>query len=149
MRIFIYLSFFVFIACRLSNSTEPEGTDIISNPMEPGVAGEEGVAMIRFVQNEIDLGLISQGERHDIVFEYENVGKIPLIISALNASCGCTLPRDWRKDPIKPGEKGTIEATFDSTTKSGDTQSEITLVANTLPSSTVLLIKANVITPNN
>ncbi|MEM7162803.1 MAG: DUF1573 domain-containing protein [Bacteroidota bacterium] len=131
----------------MSNSSDGIGTDIISNPMGPEGATEKGIAIIEFDEAEIDLGTISQGEKHDLSFAFKNTGDVPLYINAVNASCGCTVPKGWHEEAIEPGAKGKIDVSFDSSQKRGETQSEITLVANTLPSSTIVLIKANVIAP--
>lgn len=145
--VYILLALCVFASCRLSNSTDDISTDVISNPMSPDSNNSDEVAELKFDEMEIDLGIISQGEKQDVVFEFENVGDKPLFISAVNASCGCTLPKGWPTKKVAEGEIGKIEATFDSSTKNGETTSEITVVANTFPSSTILLIKANVVAP--
>ena len=67
----------------------------------------------KFVTETIDYGKIpleSDGKR---VFEFTNVGKSPLIITRVQASCGCTVPK--KPDaPILPGETGTIEVSYDT-----------------------------------
>ncbi len=145
--LYIIITLSLFCSCRLSNTTEDISTDIISNPLSPESVDSEEVAEMNFESMEIDLGTISQGEKHNVVFEFENEGPVSLFISAVNASCGCTLPKGWPSEEVRKGESGKIEATFDSSTKNGETVSEITVVANTFPSSTILLIKANVIAP--
>lgn len=47
-------------------------------------------------------------------FPFTNVGTAPLVIHQAFASCGCTVPR-FTKEPVKPGEKGEIEITYDGT----------------------------------
>jgi len=42
-----------------------------------------------------------------------NVGKTDLIIESANPTCGCTVG-DYTKSPIKPGQTGTITATFNA-----------------------------------
>ena len=44
----------------------------------------------------------------------EPIGTSPLIINQAFASCGCTVP-SYTKDPIKPGESGTIDVTYNGT----------------------------------
>lgn len=85
------------------NETTPE------NPLPSGPKGTPN-----FAQDTVfNFGKILDGERvsHDFVFT--NTGEGDLIISNVQASCGCTTP-DWTKDPIKPGEKGTVKAEFNS-----------------------------------
>ena len=45
------------------------------------------------------------------VFAFTNIGKAPLIINQAIASCGCTIP-SYTKEPIMPGEKGTVKVTY-------------------------------------
>ena len=42
-------------------------------------------------------------------FTATNVGDKPLVIYSVVSSCGCT-DVEWTKQPLKPGEKGTIKA---------------------------------------
>ena len=69
-------------------------------------------AEIKFDSISHDFGSFS--EKDPIVkctFTFTNVGNAPLIIHQAIASCGCTIP-SYTKDPIKPGEKGAIEVTY-------------------------------------
>jgi hypothetical protein len=42
-----------------------------------------------------------------------NNGDAPVTISVVQPSCGCTAP-NYTKEPIKPGETGTVSLTYDS-----------------------------------
>jgi hypothetical protein len=42
-----------------------------------------------------------------------NAGKTPVTISEVITTCGCTSP-NYTKEPIKPGEKGSVSLTYDS-----------------------------------
>ena len=44
-------------------------------------------------------------------FTATNVGDKPLVIYDVVSSCGCTVV-EWTRQPLKPGEKGTIKATY-------------------------------------
>ena len=44
-------------------------------------------------------------------FTFTNVGNKPLVINQAIASCGCTVP-SYTKQPIAPGQKGTITVTY-------------------------------------
>ena len=44
-------------------------------------------------------------------FTVTNVGSKPLVIYHVASSCGCT-DVEWTKQPLKPGEKGSIKATY-------------------------------------
>ena len=75
-------------------------------------AQQENMAEIQFDTLRIDLGTFaeSEGEQH-CTFTFTNVGKAPLVINQAFASCGCMVPT-YTKDPIKPGEKGKIDVTY-------------------------------------
>lgn len=79
---------------------------------KPQTASSAKAAEIKFDTLTHDFGTFS--EKDPIVkcaFEFTNVGTAPLIIHQAIASCGCTVPT-YTKDPIKPGERGTIEVTY-------------------------------------
>ena len=44
-------------------------------------------------------------------FTATNIGDKPLVIYSVVSSCGCT-DVEWTRQPLKPGEKGTIKATY-------------------------------------
>lgn len=46
-------------------------------------------------------------------FTFTNSGKKPIAITKVGTTCGCTSP-SYPKEPIKPGEKGTIKLRFDA-----------------------------------
>ena len=64
------------------------------------------------------------------MFNFTNVGTAPLIIHTAMASCGCTVA-DFTKNPVKPGEKGVINVTYDGTDKfPGHFQKTISIRSN-------------------
>ena len=62
----------------------------------------------KFKTETINYGKITSGADGVRVFEFTNIGKSPLIISRVQASCGCTVPKK-PDQPIMPGEDGKIE----------------------------------------
>ncbi|MBQ6291267.1 MAG: DUF1573 domain-containing protein [Bacteroidales bacterium] len=46
-------------------------------------------------------------------FTFTNTGSKPILLLSVVASCGCT-DVDWTREPIQPGKKGTVQATFDN-----------------------------------
>ena len=91
-----------------------------------------------------DFGQLIDGEKVSYSFKFTNSGDAPLIISSAKGSCGCTVP-NWPKDPIAPGESGTIDVTFNSSGRSGKQNKAVTLTANTNPSRKVVNITSEVI----
>ncbi|MGB5264210.1 MAG: DUF1573 domain-containing protein, partial [Lutimonas sp.] len=58
-------------------------------------------------------------------------------------SCGCTVP-EYPKEPILPGNSGTILVKFNSAGKPNQQMKEITLTTNTLNGVEKVFIKAQV-----
>jgi hypothetical protein len=102
------------------------------------------VTVMKFDKMVYDFGRINEGDIVKTQFKFTNAGKVVLLISHAQASCGCTVPTT-PKDPIKPGESNVIDVVFNSVGKRGETIKTITLQANTEPRETVLSIKATVI----
>ena len=101
------------------------------------------VAQFEFENIEFDFGTITEGKVVEHEFEFTNVGQAPLVISNVQASCGCTSP-DWTKTPVKPGDTGFIKVVFNSAAKTGVQSPTVSIQANTSPSVTRLRLKGTV-----
>jgi hypothetical protein len=89
-----------------------------------------------------DFGKIKQGVPATHEFKFTNKGKVPLVITNVQASCGCTTP-DWSKEPIPPGQQGFIKATFNAAS-AGAFNKTVTVTANVDPGFMQLSIKGEV-----
>jgi hypothetical protein len=89
-----------------------------------------------------DYGTIVQGGDGYCEFTFTNKGNIPLVLSDIRASCGCTVP-EWPKEPIAPGESGTIKVKY-NTNINGSFNKTITVNSNAINSLVILRIKGNV-----
>lgn len=96
---------------------------------------------IKFNKDIHDFGTIKAGEKVNYTFSFTNTGDADLIVSDARASCGCTAS-DYTKEPIKPGKKGTLKVSFDSTGKPGQQQKTVTLTTNTATGNEIVTIKA-------
>ena len=67
--------------------------------------------VMEFETEVIDYGKIEQNADGVRVFKFKNTGKSPLIISRIQSSCGCTVPKK-PEDPIMPGKDGEIEVKY-------------------------------------
>ncbi|WP_209331522.1 DUF1573 domain-containing protein [Lunatimonas salinarum] len=85
--------------------------------------------VITFEESSIDFGNITQGEKVQHIFKFENTGKSPLVISNVAATCGCTVPA-WPKEPIAPGQSGEIKVSFNSAGKMGKQNSVVRIYSN-------------------
>ena len=82
-----------------------------------GIISVSAQAEIKFEKLTHDFGTFSESAPVvTCTFNYTNTGDKPLVINQAVASCGCTVP-EYTKDPVKPGEKGTIKVTYNGTGK--------------------------------
>ena len=82
-----------------------------------GITFVSAQAEIRFDKLTNDFGTFSESAPVvTCTFTFTNVGDQPLVINQAVASCGCTVP-EYTKDPVKPGEKGSIKVTYNGTGK--------------------------------
>lgn len=103
----------------------------------------ENAPAFSFEKESHDFGVIKEGEVAKTDFTFTNTGKTPLIITNASGSCGCTVPQ-WPREPIAPGESGTIHVEFNSQGKPGNQTKQVTLTANTVPNKKILRISAQV-----
>src|SRR6185503_14722042 len=66
------------------------------------------LAVAAFEAQNFDFGKIPQGKPVTHEFTFTNNGKVPMVITNVQASCGCTTPA-WSKEPILPGGTGFIK----------------------------------------
>lgn len=101
---------------------------------------------IHFQKMEHNYGQIQKGGDGNCEFTFTNDGTEPLILSNVRASCGCTTP-SWTKDPIMPGQTGTINVRYNTNNVGGFTKT-ITVTSNAVDNARVVLkIKGNVVAP--
>ncbi|ARS34734.1 hypothetical protein CA264_04355 [Pontibacter actiniarum] len=97
-----------------------------------------------FEKETHDFGTVAEGTQATYVFRVKNVGKDPVVIPAVQASCGCTTPT-WTKEPILPGKIGMIKAVYNTTGRPGPFHKSITVSSNNSEEPThVLYIKGEV-----
>ncbi len=77
-----------------------------------------------------DFGTVLEGPDATCKFTFTNKGNEPLVIQKAQASCGCTVPT-YSKDPIAPGQTGTIDVAFHTAGKpAGPFNKTITVTSN-------------------
>jgi hypothetical protein len=86
--------------------------------------------VITFEKKVHDFGDISQGDKVEETFRFTNTGNEPLIITNVQVTCGCTVPKGWPRDPIAPGQKGELTIAFNSAGKMGRQNKVVTIVSN-------------------
>ncbi len=87
---------------------------------------------IKFEETTHKFGTIKTGDKISHKFKFTNTGNAPLVIKNVDVSCGCTFP-SYPFLPIKPGEEGEIDVTFNSEHKIGRQKPTVTVVTNGRP----------------
>jgi hypothetical protein len=97
----------------------------------------------QWVSETFDFGSIPQNIPAVASYEFINTGKEAIIITDVQKVCGCT-NTEWPKEPVLPGQKGTIKATFNAANEGPFTKS-ITVNSNASTPSVKLTFKGTVV----
>lgn len=101
-----------------------------------------------FETTELDFGELDAGKTVELTFKFKNTGDETLIITNINSSCGCTIPRIGKKE-YQPGETGVIPVRFNSRGLKGKIAKTVTIVTNDKDNEyTTLKIKGTVTLKN-
>lgn len=99
---------------------------------------------IEFSEEVYDFGEVTFGGDATHTFTLVNTGNEALIINQAKGSCQCTVA-DYPKEPIAPGEEGTITVKYNSK-RSGPINKSVTISSNALNDPTkIIRIKGNVL----
>jgi len=109
------------------------------------VSAQQREASITVVGDAVyDFGDIKESDGSvSHIFTVLNNGELPLVITRVLASCGCTTP-DWSKEPIAPGKTGEIKVTYDTAGRPGPFTKTISVYSNGKTGNYVLTIKGDV-----
>lgn len=136
----LFLSLSSFMACSPEPTQGPAEEKIpvtqVANPVT------EGVASIAWAEQTYNFGQIPKDVPVRHRFEFTNTGSVDLVLENVKAQCGCTTT-DYSKEPVKPGEKGFVEAEFNAKAV-GIFKKSINIVANTEPKNIVLAFNGEV-----
>lgn len=109
---------------------------VLAQTVEPKIA---------FVKTEHDFGTFQETDgKVTYRFEFVNSGGSTLIVQNVTASCGCTAP-DWSREPIPPGGKGFVAATYNPAGRPGSFRKYITVYSNSNPGNARLTIVGEVV----
>jgi hypothetical protein len=135
MKKIFSLALLIF-AFQLSNAQKLE--------MEAEPKPVSGVPVLAFAEVDYDFGDITQGDKVTHVFTFKNEGTVPLLISNVQTTCGCTVP-EWPRTPIAPGAESEIRATFDSSGKMGKQNKVITVNSNASEPVSRVTLRSNIL----
>ncbi|AWH84514.1 DUF1573 domain-containing protein [Flavobacterium album] len=113
-----------------------DGTEAPKNMTPSGITWKEDT----FTFGDIEKG---KPASHD--FTFKNTTKQTILITNVKAQCGCTAT-NYTKTPIKPGESGTVTATYNAA-NAGTFSKTVTVTTNDSDVNKILTIKGKVIAP--
>lgn len=97
---------------------------------------------VKWKEEVYDFGDLKKGVPVSHDFSFVNTTKQTVLITNVKASCGCTAT-NYTKTPIKPGEKGTVTATYNAASPGAFSKTvTVSLNENEVPK--VLTIKGKV-----
>ena len=131
----------VFNACENKQRTDNQTIEDKQKVLQPT---KDKFPVMVIDTPSVDLGTLMQGDTIMHVYNFKNTGNMPLVLSNVNASCGCTTP-SYSKDPVAPGEKGFITVKFNSKGKEGKLNKTVTAYANTKPAENTVSFKIEVL----
>ncbi|MCE2997760.1 MAG: DUF1573 domain-containing protein [Cyclobacteriaceae bacterium] len=106
-------------------------------------------AVITWEVTSFEFGDIYKGDKVQHTFKFTNTGSSPLIITNVEVTCGCTIPKGWPRDPIMPGSRGELQVQFDSSGKFGRQNKVVTVVSNSRYGNSQITFSANVLEKKN
>jgi hypothetical protein len=77
------------------------------------ICAQQTSPQIEFKSTVIDYGIIENGGDGERIFNFKNIGNEELIITNVQSSCGCTIPKK-PVAPIGPGKSGEIIVRYDT-----------------------------------
>lgn len=145
------LSLALLASCNNQSNQGEEGTANTSTEQVESQAGDQSVdsaadsssAVLAVEEDAYDFGIVKEGEKVEHEFTFTNTGSSPLIVSNVQASCGCTTP-EYSKNPIAPGEQGSVKVVFNSAGQLGKQHKVITVTSNASTRNTVLHLRGEV-----
>lgn len=121
----------------------PAFAQSVVSMMPPVLAFSLENAVFNWTTKSHDFGKIAVNSPVTHEFTFTNTGDVPLVISSVQASCGCTVA-NYTKDPIPEGGEGVVKATYNAATLGKFTKT-VTVNANTEEGVVVLSITGEVV----
>lgn len=131
-----------FLAFALFASTAAFAQQAETKPATVQVAPQTP-SQLKFEKDVHEFGTIEKNKPVSYEFTFTNTTKKDVLLTNVKASCGCTAT-NYTKTVIKPGEKGTVTATYNAATPGAfhKTVTVTTSEENTSPK--ILTIKGTV-----
>ena len=104
-------------------------TTTSATPQAAPTAEQNPDAHMKFTVEEHNFNTIPEGPAVSFDFDFKNIGKEPIVLTTVQASCGCTTP-NWSKEPILPKASSKITATYNTQGRPGPFTKTITVNSN-------------------
>lgn len=104
-------------------------------------------SLITWTADSHDFGDIKKSVPASHDFTFKNTTKQTILITNVKAACGCTAT-NYTKTPIKPGETGSVTATYNAA-NGGAFSKTVTVTTNDTDVPKILSIKGKVIEPQS
>lgn len=146
MKKLLFSAFVVALFCACGGATDKSSNETV---LTQGSGNTQPVAQpelttIQWLDSVQNFGKVTEGEKVLISFHFKNTGNKPLVITGVNASCGCTVP-EKPEAPIAPGETGVIKAEFNSAGRVGANSKYVNITCNTETQNYSLLFEGEVL----
>lgn len=125
------------IAFTIGSCTSNEGVNTEERKVEFATLIDDPTE-ITFEEDSYNFGTVKEGEMVKHTFKFTNTGDKNLVLIDVRTSCGCTVPEDWPKQPIPPGEGGEVKVVFNSNDRVGNVNKGVRVEANTNPTVTTV-----------
>lgn len=110
-------------------------------------AQEKVGAILSIENNSYNFGRIREDQGNlSHTFTFSNNGTQPLVVSNVRSTCGCAVP-EWSKEPILPGEKGSITVEFSPSNRVGQFHKTIQIQSTAINTNMFLTITGTVLPP--
>jgi hypothetical protein len=117
-----------FTSCKEDATKKIDDNNVAEAAQRDAAASKFPV--LTFDKPEHDFGEIEAKTNVETVFSYTNTGDAPLVITDIKSSCGCTVPENYSKEPLAPGDKGEFTVKFNGSGKNKVSKT-VTVTANT------------------
>jgi Protein of unknown function (DUF1573). len=109
------------------------------------VSGEKASlhASFHWANTVYDFGKTKIGIPVAYEFRFTNTGAVPLLVTSVKASCGCTVTA-YTKDPVKKGDSGFVRATYNAASV-GVYNKTVDVYANTAEGKMKLTIRGEIV----
>jgi len=138
LKITLFAVLGVFLFSANVNAQSAKGPAITTS-----AAAQKPSSAVKWTEEIHDFEDLVKGVPVSHDFTFINTTKQTVIITDVKASCGCTAT-NYTKTPIKPGEKGSITATYNAAAQ-GAFSKAVTVTLNEGEAPKILTIKGKVL----